>query len=174
MVTHQLQYLKYASRIIVIDDGKIIEQGTFDELSTKKDGHLQRLLAEYSVQSHEQQEKKETEKKQETNKDSKKEEEEKAKNAKLMQEEERAKGFISMKVIWAYIQAGGGPLVLLFVLIFFAINQFALVASDIWMSLWIEQTFPVLNSWIYPWSYMIIYAGIGISSSIITFFRFVL
>lgn len=168
-MTHQLQYLKFASRILVLDDGKLIEQGTFEELSNKKDGHLKRLLDEYSVKEHDQQ--KTASKKKQTTTTTQQDDAEMEKFAKLMQEEERAKGFISMKVIWTYIQSGGGIIIVLLVGLFFAINQLALASSEIWMSFWVDMRFPVLNNWIFPWSYIIIYSGIGVVASVITFFR---
>lgn len=37
LVTHQLQYLSMCDRIIVLKNGKIAEQGTFDELMKNQD-----------------------------------------------------------------------------------------------------------------------------------------
>src|SRR5690606_35245514 len=119
LVTHQLQYLKFASRIFVIDDGKLIEQGTYEDLSNKKDGHLKRLLDEYSVKEHEKQKKNDLEDQEENETTTSKAETEMKKFAKLMQDEERAKGFISLKAIWQYIRSGGGIIVFLLVALFF-------------------------------------------------------
>lgn len=103
LVTHQLQYLRYADHIVYIDNGVIIEQGTYQELINKKDGALQKLLSEYTTQeeTREKTEKEENLKRKQLCLD-----EEKLKKAKLVKEEERAKGAISFKVIRDYTQYG--------------------------------------------------------------------
>ncbi|VDP13339.1 unnamed protein product, partial [Onchocerca flexuosa] len=46
LVTHGLHYLKYCDRIVVIDDGKITEVGTFQEL-VQAQGHFAEFLEEF-------------------------------------------------------------------------------------------------------------------------------
>lgn len=110
LVTHQLQYLRFASRIAVFEDGKILEQGTYEELLNKKDGHLQRLVAEYTVKETDEDKEKDEQKtkNKETGKakEYKETDEERKKLAKLVQQEEREKGFVALKVIWNYCWYG--------------------------------------------------------------------
>lgn len=111
LVTHQLQYLKYATHVVVINNGEIHEQGTYEELLNKKDGLLQRLIAEYTVQEKEQEEEKKEDKQKKSEeiakeKEYKESEEERKKLAKLVQDEERTRGAISWRVIWDYFWYG--------------------------------------------------------------------
>lgn len=55
-VTHQIQYLKYADHIILLDDGVVAEQGSYNELMEKKDGALSALVNEYLVKDKEEDE----------------------------------------------------------------------------------------------------------------------
>ena len=45
-VTHNVTYLPYVDQIIVIQDGTIVESGTYEEL-LKKDGDFSSFLATY-------------------------------------------------------------------------------------------------------------------------------
>lgn len=101
LVTHQLQYLTKADHIIVLEEGEIIEQGTYHELSTKEKGFLAELLNKYTSKEEEEVEVKEEEKKKDEKdekekvkeeKEDKKKEKKKEENAKLIKEEERARG----------------------------------------------------------------------------------
>ncbi|EED93036.1 ABC transporter [Thalassiosira pseudonana CCMP1335] len=46
LITHRASTLKVADLIVVLKDGKIVEQGTFDTLSASKDSELCELMAE--------------------------------------------------------------------------------------------------------------------------------
>lgn len=135
LVTHQLHFLSSADTIVVIDDGKIIETGTFEELNQKKDGHLQQLIKKFLT--HE--EKKNEEEKEKSNEDTdevskqltKEEEEEIKERARLVQDEERATGGVSISVFWDYAKAAG-VIVVILILLVFALAQVALVSPDVW------------------------------------------
>ncbi|WP_338419912.1 ATP-binding cassette domain-containing protein [Streptomyces klenkii] len=45
LVTHRLASTRHADRIIVLDNGRIVEQGPYEELATKPGGVLAELLA---------------------------------------------------------------------------------------------------------------------------------
>lgn len=107
LVTHQVQYLKYATQILVMDNGEIKEQGTFDELIKNKDSYLNSVLEDYNAR------------------DAKKDDDEfvpeplrrkrafgmartvasddvKKEKGKIIQAEERKTGLVSLKVLWNY------------------------------------------------------------------------
>ena len=46
LVTNQLQCLKHCDTVITLGDGRIIEQGTYQDLMNEKDGEVRRLLNE--------------------------------------------------------------------------------------------------------------------------------
>jgi len=45
MITHHLEDLRHAQQILYLDKGRIIEQGTFDELCDKKGVFFQQTQA---------------------------------------------------------------------------------------------------------------------------------
>lgn len=105
-VTHQLQYAKYANRIVVMDDGKILEQGTFDELANLENGQMKKLMEEYNLNKHEEEEEKKEEEIKPVAKAQpeavQKTEESKKAAGKLMQDEERGKGSFAISIIFKY------------------------------------------------------------------------
>lgn len=169
MVMHQLQFLKYATRIIVLHEGRIIETGTFEELSSKQDGHLRKLLDEFTVQEEAitaataQEEKKANDQV----KPEMKVVQEPKKGGRLMQEEERSTGGLSFSVVWAYIMAAGGPIALLFNFGLFSTAQLGILAGDWWLSQWSSGKFSYLTT-----AQMLgIYGGIGGVSLVLVLFR---
>lgn len=45
VVAHRLAMIEKCAHVAVIDDGKVIEEGSFDELGSKSDGHFATLIA---------------------------------------------------------------------------------------------------------------------------------
>lgn len=43
LVTHSVHWLPYSDNVIILEEGKILEQGSFKELSQAKDSYVQRL-----------------------------------------------------------------------------------------------------------------------------------
>uniref|UniRef100_A0AAY4BA18 ATP-binding cassette, sub-family C (CFTR/MRP), member 5 n=1 Tax=Denticeps clupeoides TaxID=299321 RepID=A0AAY4BA18_9TELE len=60
-------------------------------------------------------------------------------NGQLMQMEERGRGSVPWSVYGVYIQAAGGPLVFLFILMLFVLNVGSTAFSNWWLSYWIKQ-----------------------------------
>lgn len=175
LVTHQLDCIKYASNIIVIEHGKIVEMGTYNQLLEKKDGHLQKLIKEHTAKEskHDEQLDDFTEVKDPI------QERKRALSivkgiteGTLMQVEERFQGAVSWKVLWSYFKHGGGVFVFLLIIFFYWFNQVSYVSSDIWISLWVQHTFKALNEWRYPWGYLFVYSGIGLVTSVISLIRY--
>ncbi len=175
LVTHQLQFLSQADRIIILDEGKIIEQGTYEELSAVEDGYLSLFIKE----------KRESEN--ETVADIDKiapespteevaaphnpvNEAEQLEKGKLMSMEERKKGKLEFKVIWAYIQSAGGLIPLAIILALFIVAQAGLVSADYWLTLW-SQGVITSQLGLSVGAALGIYASLGVAAAIIVFFR---
>ena len=45
VIAHRMSTIQKCDRIIVVHRGKVVEDGTFEELSDKPDGHFARLKA---------------------------------------------------------------------------------------------------------------------------------
>lgn len=162
LVTHQLQFLKDCDHVYVMDQGKIIESGTFIELQQKQNGILSELLKKHLASE------KETEKSpengQKTSKISKKngkkqlekspkteKEKKDLKGGDLMSKEERQEGSVSLKVFWQYITLLStfgipGLVIAIIVLFLFFFAQLAIVSGDIWITIWSANAFPFLGT----------------------------
>ncbi|KAJ2233989.1 hypothetical protein IWW45_003763 [Coemansia sp. RSA 485] len=75
---------------------------------------------------------------------------------KLMSEEERATGQISLSTYNAYIQAGGGYVLLAGIILCLAISQACRVGSDFWMRLWIRHRRETSATHTYIWVYALL------------------
>lgn len=187
-VTHQLQFVNQADYIVMMGNGTILEQGTYQELMNKENGNLRRLLDEHLTrEKHDDEEEEEEElvkpsEKKEENvalvaapdtaaADAKKEEkpaEEKKKNdGKLISQEERQSGNTALRVLWDYSMHIGGPITVPLLFIVFVIAQLGMVSADIWLSFWSSNRF----GWLTWQQYLGIYGGIGGVSVVIIFFR---
>jgi ATP-binding cassette, subfamily C (CFTR/MRP), member 1 len=127
-VTHQLQYLPQADYIIVMDQGKIVEQGTY-HYHQNNSGLLASMMKKFVTQEGEgdSHETIEIEKIADEDVEEKKEEK---KEVKIIQEEERVRGGLSFHVIWGYIKRMGGIPIILFHAFLFIMAQASLVSSD--------------------------------------------
>ena len=45
VIAHRLSTIMKCDRIVVVHKGKVVEDGTYEELSAKEDGHFKRLKA---------------------------------------------------------------------------------------------------------------------------------
>ena len=45
VIAHRMSTIQKCNRIIVVHKGVVVEDGTFDELSAKPDGHFSKLKA---------------------------------------------------------------------------------------------------------------------------------
>ncbi|XP_022104006.1 ATP-binding cassette sub-family C member 9-like [Acanthaster planci] len=137
LVTHQVQYIKYAHKVLVMKDGRIALQGTPDEV-WKADPELKisRIMTAESDISEPEEERKLLQKAVE---ELKKEEQgiEAETEGTLMSKEEREKGAISWRVFLFYTRAMSYLLALLALSILLAYNGM-MVGTDFWLSAWSE------------------------------------
>ena len=166
LVTHQLHVLPRADRIFCMNQGKIVEQGTYEELITSG-GDFSRLVAEFGGKE---EEKKEEEEEAEEDaieepldlKEKEKKPEQKGKA--LMTVEERATGSVSWGVYAEYARAGGGiwviPAIILSVIACNGVN----IATSLWLSFWTSNKYGLTEG-----AYVGIYAALGASQAVFFF-----
>lgn len=139
LVTHQLQYLNQVDHIIVVSEGRIIEQGTFDELVTRN-GELNRLLSDVQSFSNDS----------ETQKDNKRTSISGAQKAtdekpntpdQLIVQEERNVGAVGVATWWAYLKATGGISMAVILFLEIVMLQGSVVILSQWLTWWTEGKF---------------------------------
>lgn len=137
LVTHQLQYLHDADLIVILNNGKIENQGTYKELMAsqtdfahlleggdeeieKKDG-LRKLSSQLSQQS-------------QLEEDEEDDGAEADENAELI-----AKGKLKASVYYKYFRAGGSICTLILLVLVLLIGQMASSGADYWVTYWTNQ-----------------------------------
>ncbi|XP_070560016.1 ATP-binding cassette sub-family C member 9-like [Ptychodera flava] len=148
LVTHQLQYLQHADKVIVVDDGKIKRQGTLDEIKTT-DPELYAQweetinLTDDGDEERDDEEEKETVEKERAKlkkQISLKEGEEKGKDASkgdLIKKEERETGSVSLHIYMAYLKALRIPAAIA-IIVLSALAIAATAVTSFWLSAWSE------------------------------------
>jgi ABC-type multidrug transport system fused ATPase/permease subunit len=145
LVTHQLQYLPFVDRVIVMEKGQITEEGHYDELMARgmsfsklmstHNEHLDELFKKnengLTISSEDS-----VKKSREIKKSSEKPIKEENDSGKLIQEEERAVGSVSLEVFKYYIFSWGSVGYLIFYLIFVVMDPSLKSTSDWWLSQW--------------------------------------
>uniref|UniRef100_A0A0D9QZF0 ATP binding cassette subfamily C member 11 n=1 Tax=Chlorocebus sabaeus TaxID=60711 RepID=A0A0D9QZF0_CHLSB len=148
LVTHQLQYLEFCDQIILLENGKICENGTHSELMQKKGKYAQLIqkMHKEAISVTLQDTAKIAEKPQvESQALAASLEESFNGNAdpvpehQLTQEEEMKEGSLSWRVYHHYIQAAGGYMVSCIVFFFMVLIIFFTIFSFWWLSYWLEQ-----------------------------------
>ncbi|KAJ8918454.1 hypothetical protein NQ315_008151 [Exocentrus adspersus] len=133
LVTHQLQYLKGADRIYLLDKGRIEASGSYDQLRSSENVFT-KLLANSEQEEEEviRRKSKLLDQKSEKNEDE---------GVRTQEKEERGSGTISMTVYKSYVKAGGHFIKAMLLGIAFIVSQFFASATDYFVSIWsnIEQ-----------------------------------
>ncbi|KAL8287275.1 hypothetical protein RQP46_003727 [Phenoliferia psychrophenolica] len=172
LVTHHLDVLPHADHIIMMDSGRIVEQGLYEDLIKNGDA-FSRLIAEFGSSTKGKKSEEETlDELAEEVTDEKAVTELKKKpradgviGAKLMQDEERETGSISWSVYTHYFRSMGtiwwGPI--LFAL--YGMAQICTVGNSIFLGFWSAQSITGFSQG----DYMAIYAGFGVASGLFTF-----
>ncbi|XP_008775219.2 ABC transporter C family member 2-like [Phoenix dactylifera] len=179
LVTNQLHFLRNVDRIILVHEGMVKEEGTYEELSSN--GVLFQKLMENAGKMEEQTEEKQGEGLgQETIKSAengdmikiesgslKSEKESKRKEGKsvLIKQEERETGVVSLKVLARYKNALGGLWVVMILFICYILTEVLRVSSSTWLSVWTDQTSPKSHG---SGFYNMIYAVISFGQVLVT------
>ncbi|OWZ63367.1 hypothetical protein AYX15_04629 [Cryptococcus neoformans] len=169
LVTHALHLLPYVDNIIMMEDGKIGEVGTYQELK-ERNGAFAKLIKEFGNEEL-------AEEKMET-------EEEAVESSgptvthdranmmskgsahTLMQTEERNVGALKKGTFFDYLKAGKGVFMLPLLFFCIVVAQSFYVITSFWLVWWEETKWPQPNGF-----YMGIYAGLGVGLAIALFFQ---
>lgn len=156
LVTNQVQFLSEVDRIVVLEKGKIIQQGSYSELMTDNEGALQELLRDLISAENKHGDDNEVATKQEEDSLPKGSEEEEVKaqseeqvfqqdksieKGKLVSVEKRAQGNIGWRYVKGYWMAGTNNSILLTVLLFsiFLVCEAVYLFIDSWLAIWSED-----------------------------------
>lgn len=175
LVTHQVQYLKAADQIIVMNNGSIQAKGNFEELQSMN-LDLMKIFQEVEDKS----ESTEAEimiKKRQTMEETKKEEDPIAAQEPVEIMETRTKGKLSSKVFFAYWKASKNMFLVFLMVILFITFQMMASGSDYLLAFWVntEEMSLVTNNngtvefqWLSPLSReTIIYVYSGLTMGIV-------
>ncbi|CAA6668089.1 unnamed protein product [Spirodela intermedia] len=160
LVTNQLHFLPYVDRIILVHDGAVKEEGTFEELSSNGE----QLEEKVDGDDNEEDTGKplingESVKKEDApvaKSDSKKTKEGKSV---LIKQEERETGVVSAKVLSRRSVGGGDTLQCYF------LTEVLRISSSTWLSIWTDQGAPKTHG---PGFYNLVYALICLGQVIVT------
>jgi ABC-type multidrug transport system ATPase subunit len=146
LVTHQLFLLPDVDHIVVLDKGKVVEQGSFKELSEKK-GYLTEMMRNYRLDDQNT-----TKAKAEKTVDV--EEESEAKGG-IIVEEDRESGNVKLSVFWHYFDKCGGWAYVITFVTAALLNSATQIVNNLWLSWWTTQKFGLsLNTYMEVYGYL--------------------
>ncbi|KAM3389844.1 hypothetical protein ACQJBY_011791 [Aegilops geniculata] len=180
LVTNQLHFLPYVDKILLIHDGVVKEEGTFDELSNT--GEQFKKLMENAGKMEEQ-----TEEKQDENKSQddikhtengdvviadggpqkSQDSSSKTKQGKsvLIKQEERETGVVSTKVLSRYKNAMGGIWAVSVLFLCYTLTETLRISSSTWLSIWTDEGSLKIHG---PGYYNLIYGILSFGQVLVT------
>lgn len=129
LVTHQLQYLKNADNIIIMQDGEIQIQGNYKELQTSG-VDFAKLLEEFNIEEIDEKDKKVKSRQNSEMEDDKEDEDQ------MMEKEKQETGTIPMSIYWAYLRAGGGKFSIFLLVFSFIFCQIVANGGEYYVTYW--------------------------------------
>jgi ABC-type multidrug transport system fused ATPase/permease subunit len=179
LVTNQLQFLQYCDNIVALGLGRVLEQGTFQDLNGRDDGEVKRILNDLeagkesvrqSTNDGSNKKKKKSEEKdvKGVGIDAAPQQKQQKENTGLVTKEERNVGAVAAAVYLKYMVAGGGYgkfAIVYFAFILSAANNLAGVA---WVSYWTSDAEYENNSQAF---YLGMYALIAFTLGFFTYAR---
>ncbi|KAL7751754.1 hypothetical protein RI367_002753 [Sorochytrium milnesiophthora] len=168
LVTHALSYVSQCDYVIVMDEGRIDEMGTFDECM-KRDGNFAEMMRSYggnlddraddsASQSHAGSSTASPSKQSSSSAAPSERTEvaaegEKKRPTALMTREERATGAVTRHVYAQYVKYCGGWTTVAFMMVLVVLGQGVRVANNLWLAWWTSDAIPGYSTG----QYMLIY-----------------
>ncbi|KAL2913256.1 hypothetical protein HK105_207258 [Polyrhizophydium stewartii] len=174
LVTHQLHFLPQADRVVVMDGGRVVEQGRFDDLMAKPDGVLAKMMENHrldedsDIESATQGEKADggvrrrrasnvkhdavaqnAVKVEDLGADD--DDEEGDTSGGLIKSEERFTGRVQFATYKLYVKASGGWVYVTLLAIGAIFSTAAQVMTDLWLSFWTGEHFPLSQTEYLQW-----------------------
>ncbi|XP_051128280.1 ABC transporter C family member 2-like isoform X2 [Andrographis paniculata] len=179
LVTNQLHFLSQVDRILLVSEGTVKEEGTFEELSNN--GHLFQKLMENAGKMEEYVEEEEDVDQNdskttkavanglngEVSSDANQTKKKKEGKSILIKQEERETGVVSWHVLMRYKNALGGAWVVLILFVCYILTETLRVASSAWLSYWTGESSTSPRHG--PIFYNLIYSALSISQVLVTF-----
>jgi ABC-type multidrug transport system fused ATPase/permease subunit len=167
LVTHALHFLPYCDNIITMEDGRVVEQGTYAELRANGQAFA-KLIQEFG--STDEQDKKDEKEELATEggmvKHDRTDMIAKGVARALMQQEERNTGTMKRGTYSSYFKAGRGEFTIPLTLLAVAVAQGFFVITSFWLVWWQEYKWPKPNGF-----YIGVYAALGLGSAFSMFFQ---
>ncbi|KAG9026448.1 hypothetical protein FRB95_008855 [Tulasnella sp. JGI-2019a] len=162
MVTHAMHVVPYSDYVYLMNDGKIIERGTYESLVHSQGAFNQLMESVTSDRSGKTKANKVTATKQLDKKADNKDEKE---NEGMMQNEERNTGAVAFSVYKRYLRAAGGLYWAPVIITLLTLNEATNVATNLLLGYWSGQTISGFSQG----QYMGVYAGIGVAQAFLSF-----
>ncbi|CAG8759895.1 27966_t:CDS:10, partial [Gigaspora margarita] len=137
LVTHHLHYLPQVDYVIYMEDGKIVEQGTYEALM-KDEKTFSKLIAEYGKTKYDDEIKNNDES---TLNEKKNKDQIFDLSKEFMSTEEQCRGTVNNEIYLAYIRNAGGLLSILIIVFLLVITQGANIGNNLWLSFWSSNMF---------------------------------
>ncbi|KAG8854719.1 hypothetical protein FRB96_007404 [Tulasnella sp. 330] len=159
MVTHAMHVVPYSDYVYLMDDGKIIEHGTYEKgpfchliesVTNDRSGKAKSSKAVVTEQ---------TDKKTDINKADEG-------NAGMMQAEERNTGAVAFDVYKKYLRSAGGLIWAPLILALLTFAEATNVGTNLFLGYWSGQTISGFTQG----QYMAVYAGLGAAQALFSFF----
>ncbi|XP_027205501.2 ATP-binding cassette subfamily C member 4-like [Dermatophagoides pteronyssinus] len=158
LVTHQMQFIRKASKILILNDGRQLAYGSFDEIinsgidlvkliqRTEKE-KVEKKLSELQRQDSENQNRVRTDSMTSRYSTTQIVHElnraescvDVAADEPAILDEEKTKGSISSKIYWQYIRAGSGPILMTSMILSTIISQILFHYTDVWLADWTNR-----------------------------------
>ncbi|XP_060080913.1 ATP-binding cassette sub-family C member 5-like [Ylistrum balloti] len=160
LVTHQLQYLKHCDEILVMEEGRIVENGSHESL-LEFGGYYSSMMGQFHAtsaftattvkdESRSDDDQGSSEKRGESKEQPKKDENDdsvsKENKGRLTQKEDAGFGMVTFGTYKSYINAAGGFTVAAAILLLYILSLGAVVFGDWWLGIWLGQTVKYTDS----------------------------